>query len=185
MIILMRSRVIFLSRYNLTADKIHMKQSTKESNLFNEQIALLLYRKICSVKEKERKKNMKTKSRLCEVIGETLVVRLPEELDHHTAGLIKEDTEELFLQKRIRNVIFDYQQTVFMDSSGIGLVMGRYREVRYLNGNVYIVGVQNKIARILEISGLYRVAIQAGNIEAALQDIQNRQEKNKVKENEN
>ena len=160
-----------------------MKQSTKESNLFNEQIALLLYRKICSVKEKERKKNMKTKSRLCEVIGETLVVRLPEELDHHTAGLIKEDTEELFLQKRIRNVIFDYQQTLFMDSSGIGLVMGRYREVRYLNGNVYIVGVQNKIGRILEISGLYRVAIQAGNIEAALQDIQNRQEKNKVNEN--
>lgn len=120
---------------------------------------------------------MKTKGRLCEVIGETLVVRLPKELDHHTAGLIREDTEDLFLEKRIRNVIFDYRQTVFMDSSGIGLVMGRYREVRYLNGNVYIVGVQNKIARILEISGLYRVAIQAGDIEAALQDIQNRQEK--------
>ena len=75
---------------------------------------------------------MKTKGRLCEVIGETLVVRLPEELGHHTAGLIREDTEDLFLEKRIRNVIFDYRQTVFMDSSGIGLVMGRYREVRYL-----------------------------------------------------
>lgn len=120
---------------------------------------------------------MKTESKLCDVVGETLVVRLPEELDHHTAGLIREDTEELFLGKRIRNVIFDYQHTVFMDSSGIGLVMGRYREVRYLNGNVYIVGVQNKIARILEISGLYRVAVQAKDIEDALKDIENRQRK--------
>ncbi len=120
---------------------------------------------------------MKKDNPLYEVKGETLVICLPEELDHHTAGKIRENTDELFLGRKIRNVIFDYTNTVFMDSSGIGLVMGRYREVRYLNGNVYIVGVHAKIARILEISGLYRVAVQTQNVADALKDIQSRQEK--------
>ncbi|MBO5469996.1 MAG: anti-sigma factor antagonist [Lachnospiraceae bacterium] len=120
---------------------------------------------------------MKKDNPLYEVKGETLVICLPEELDHHTAGKIRENTDELFLGRKIRNVIFDYTNTVFMDSSGIGLVMGRYREVRYLNGNVYIVGVHTKIARILEISGLYRVAVQTQNVADALKDIQSRQEK--------
>lgn len=59
-----------------------------------------------------------------------------------------------------------------MDSSGIGLVMGRYREVRYLKGDIYIVGIHDKISRILEISGLYRVAKLQKDIEGALKDIE-------------
>lgn len=110
--------------------------------------------------------------KLYDVIGETLVVYLPEELDHHTAGEIKRSTEELFTGKKIRDVVFDYQRTVFMDSSGIGLIMARYREVRYLKGDVFIVGVHEKMKRILEISGLYRVAKQRKDIQEALQSIQ-------------
>ena len=50
--------------------------------------------------------------------------------------------------------------------------MGRYREVRYLKGDVYIVGVHDKIARIMEISGLYRVAKQRRDVQEALEDIE-------------
>ena len=109
---------------------------------------------------------------LFEVKGETLIIYLPEELDHHTAGKIREETDRYFTCKKIRDVVFNYQNTFFMDSSGIGLVMGRYREVRYLKGDIYIVGVNNKIARILEISGLYRIAKVKEDIETALIDIQ-------------
>lgn len=112
---------------------------------------------------------------LFEINKETLIIRLPEELDHHSAGLIKEKTDFLFNGKRIRDVIFDYQNTYFMDSSGIGLVMGRYREVRYLKGNIYIAGVNDKIARILEISGLYRVAKKSLSVEDALNQIRSEQ----------
>ena len=108
---------------------------------------------------------------LYEVKGETLIINLPEELDHHVAGIIREKTDSLFTGKRIRNVVFNYENTQFMDSSGIGLVMGRYREVRYLKGDVYIVGVHDKISRILEISGLYRVAKRQKSIKTALADI--------------
>lgn len=119
---------------------------------------------------------------LFEVKGETLIIYLPEELDHHVAGRIREKTDRLFTCKKIRDVIFDYQETSFMDSSGIGLVMGRYREVRYLKGDIYIVGVNDKIARILEISGLYRVAKQRENIEEALKDIGEKYTKNQIRQ---
>lgn len=109
---------------------------------------------------------------LCEVVGENLIIHLPEELDHHTVEKIREETDQLFLEKRIRNVVFNYENTHFMDSSGIGLVMGRYREVRYLKGDVYITCVNQKVERILEISGLYRVVKKANRVEDALRMIE-------------
>ncbi len=115
---------------------------------------------------------MEDGKKLYRVVGETLIVQLPEELDHHAVGEIRRCTDDLFICKRIRDVVFDYQHTGFMDSSGIGLVMGRYREVRYLKGDVYIVGVHDKIARIMEISGLYRVAKQRRDVQEALEDIE-------------
>ena len=111
-------------------------------------------------------------TKLSEVKDETLIIHLPEELDHHTAGEIRKETDGYFTGKKIRDVIFDYQHTNFMDSSGIGLIMGRYREVRYLKGDVYIVGVHEKISRILEISGLYRVAKLQDDVVKALRDIE-------------
>lgn len=107
-----------------------------------------------------------------EVKGEVLIIYLPNELDHDVADQIREKTDGLFFGKRIRDVIFDYSNTSFMDSSGIGLVMGRYREVRYLNGDVYIVGVNDRVARFLEISGLYRVVKRCKCVEDAMLEIE-------------
>ena len=131
-------------------------------------LLLLLKRRI---KKKEGCDEMKEKE-LCEVVGENLIIHLPEELDHHTVEKIREETDQLFLEKRIRNVVFNYENTHFMDSSGIGLVMGRYREVRYLKGDVYITCVNQKVERILEISGLYRVVKKANRVEDALRMIE-------------
>lgn len=109
-----------------------------------------------------------------ELRGETLIIHLPEELDHHSVEVIRERTDDLFCARKIRNVVFDYENTSFMDSSGIGLVMGRYREVRYLKGNIYITCVNQKVSRILDISGLYRVAKKTDAIEDALCLIENK-----------
>ena len=86
----------------------------------------------------------------------------------HFFGYMEDTPAYDSLSKRIRDVVFDYKNTYFMDSSGIGLVMGRYREVRYLKGDIYITCVNGKVARILEISGLYRVAKTAEAVEDAL-----------------
>lgn len=107
-----------------------------------------------------------------EMKGETMVIDLPQELDHDCAGMIRRETDKFFVENRVRNVIFNYRNTSFMDSSGIGLVMGRYRQVRYLRGNIYIVGVGKAIERIMEISGLYRVAKVRETVEQAIREIE-------------
>ncbi len=135
----------------------------REDDLFGWTSRLLLCCKIL-----ERCETMQQRD-YYELNGDTMIIHLPEELDHHTAKMIREETDQLFCSKRIRNVVFDYENTHFMDSSGIGLVMGRYREVRYLNGDIYITCVNRKVARILEISGLYRVAKKADAIDDALE----------------
>lgn len=111
------------------------------------------------------------KEKMFELNGECLIINLPEELDHHTAKVIRDETDELFSSKKIRNVIFNYENTVFMDSSGIGLVMGRYREVRYLKGNVYLVGITDKMERYIQISGLHRIAKRKNTVEDAMREV--------------
>ena len=57
-----------------------------------------------------------------------MTIRLPEEVDHFVADRLREEAGEILVERNVREVVFDFRKTVFMDSSGIGLVMGRFRE---------------------------------------------------------
>lgn len=59
--------------------------------------------------------------------GTVLTVHLPAELDHPASDEIRRDSDRIIGHNYIKNMIFDFSETVFMDSSGIGLLMGRYR----------------------------------------------------------
>lgn len=86
-----------------------------------------------------------------------LVVTVPRELDHFVASNIREETDCLFEKAMIKYVVFDFSKTTFMDSSGIGLIMGRYRQVLRRKGNVYVYGVTENVDKIFMLSGLYKV----------------------------
>lgn len=92
-----------------------------------------------------------------DVTEDTLTVYVPQELDHHTAKMVKEYSEEVLKQRIVKNIIFDFSNTTFMDSSGIGMIMGRYRVVQEREGFVGVKGAGPAIHRILEISGLYKI----------------------------
>ena len=62
-----------------------------------------------------------------------LTIFLPEDVDHHNAEEIRREADRLIDREHIRYVIFDFADTGFMDSSGIGVIMGRYRKV-YMMG---------------------------------------------------
>lgn len=94
---------------------------------------------------------------LYEVEGDTLLVHVPAELDHHSAKLVKEYSDAIIREGKIRNMIFDFSRTTFMDSSGIGMIMGRYRVLRERQGVVAVSGAGPSVHRILEISGLYKL----------------------------
>lgn len=92
-----------------------------------------------------------------QVIENCLMIRLPEEIDHHRAGFISETADRYLMREEVQNVVFDFENTRFMDSSGIGIIMGRYRKISCFGGKVYAVNADSQIQRILRVSGLYRV----------------------------
>ena len=80
-----------------------------------------------------------------------MTIRLPEEVDHFV------EAGEILVERNVREVVFDFRKTVFMDSSGIGLVMGRFREMELIGGKVRAVHVGERMRRILVMSGVTRV----------------------------
>ncbi|MDD2959443.1 MAG: anti-sigma factor antagonist [Lachnospiraceae bacterium] len=91
------------------------------------------------------------------VTGTSLTIYLPAEVDHHNAEALKNDADRLIQNQNIRCIIFDFAQTNFMDSSGIGMIMGRYKNLRFMGGNVIAIRVNERIRRILTMSGIYKV----------------------------
>lgn len=91
------------------------------------------------------------------VSGTDLTVSVPAELDHHIAEKIKKGSDRLIENSNIRRIIFDFQKTCFMDSSGIGMLMGRYKNMRFMGGAVVAVNVNERIRRILTLSGIHKV----------------------------
>ncbi len=88
---------------------------------------------------------------------ETLIVLMDRDLDHHNAAKIKQEVDEFVYKGQAVNVIFDFRNTSFMDSSGIGVVMGRHRLVGPLGGKVKVRNLNRNVDRIFLISGLYKV----------------------------
>lgn len=89
-----------------------------------------------------------------ERMGGTLFLHLPPEIDHHSSQEIRERTEEYLQQGGIRQIVFDFSRTSFMDSSGIGAILGRYKRMREIGGRVAVCNADERIRRILRISGV-------------------------------
>ena len=86
-----------------------------------------------------------------------LTVRLSGELDHHTAAAIRQELDRLLADKRINRLIFDLRDLRFMDSSGIGMMIGRYKMMARRGGSVAVCSCGGQIDRLMELSGLYRI----------------------------
>ena len=71
------------------------------------------------------------------------------------ADKIKTEFEKYYIRGYVKNVIFDMSEVEFMDSSGIGMIMGRYRKMKYVNGQVMVAAVPENIDRLLKMSGVY------------------------------
>lgn len=102
-----------------------------------------------------------------EVRGDVLVIRLKADLDHHTAVTVRESADALLTRSRAKHILFDFTGVEFMDSSGIGVIMGRYRQVIFQGGRVGVMGVGANVDRIFKISGLYKIVEQYKTAEEA------------------
>ncbi|NCB93290.1 MAG: STAS domain-containing protein [Clostridia bacterium] len=86
-----------------------------------------------------------------------LIIRMPKELDHHSAKDIRATADQMIREENINQVEFDFRDTDFMDSSGIGVIMGRYQNIRLLGGGVEATHVNERIYKILKMAGLTKL----------------------------
>lgn len=88
--------------------------------------------------------------------GARLIVYVPKELDHHFAGEMTEMVDKELKKGCIKQLVFDFSKTTFMDSSGIGMLMGRKRLLSYGGGTVSAIHVNDRILRIMQLSGIWK-----------------------------
>lgn len=83
-----------------------------------------------------------------------LTVSLSGEIDHHNAAVIRLEADEAIQSSLCKTVRIDFGEVTFMDSSGIGFVMGRYRIVSSYGGNVEVVNLSERIYSMMKLAGL-------------------------------
>lgn len=86
--------------------------------------------------------------------GNVLRICLPKELDHHAAMEIKKEADPFLESGVVEQIVFDFSETEFMDSSGIGMIMGRYRLLHLMGGKIQACHLGKQVQRIFQMSGL-------------------------------
>lgn len=104
------------------------------------------------------------------LIGEKQVlIAVPDgEIDHHSAERIRTAIDKEIARTNAVNVIFDMRGVTFMDSSGIGVILGRYRTVYALGGTVVVFGACESVRRVLDMSGIDKIIKITTNLDNAL-----------------
>lgn len=91
------------------------------------------------------------------VIDNYLMIRMPDEIDHHHSVYISKVADQYILNEKVGNIVFDFERTTFMDSSGIGIIVGRYKKISCFGGQVFAINVDSRVRRILLMSGLNKI----------------------------
>lgn len=104
-------------------------------------------------------------------LGRNLVVAIDGEIDHHSVESIKTMVDKEFSRGNFRHIIFDFSKVSFMDSSGIGMIIGRYKNVEKQSGKVAIASMNSYADRIFQMSGLTKIISTYDSVEAAAQGV--------------
>ncbi len=88
-----------------------------------------------------------------------LTAVLSGEIDHHSAREIRSEIDETASKVKPKKLILDFSAVQFMDSSGVGLIMGRCKLVQIWNGTVEIANLPSKIERIVSLAGLKQLCV--------------------------
>ncbi len=93
--------------------------------------------------------------------GPRLTVQLKGELDHHSAERARSVLDTMLHDVSVRELVLDLSEISFMDSAGLGVVLGRYRTIQLRGGRIIVRGVSPSVDRIFKMSGLYALIDRA------------------------
>ncbi|WP_350344710.1 anti-sigma factor antagonist [Proteinivorax tanatarense] len=79
------------------------------------------------------------------------------ELDHHTGGKVREKLKKEIEKDLASNLIIDCEKLKFMDSSGLGVILGRYKELSAKDCNLILSGLRPNIKKVINLSGVDKI----------------------------
>lgn len=89
--------------------------------------------------------------------GQAVTIKLKGDLDHHSADETRVLIDEKIKDEKYNKIVIDLKGLDFIDSSGIGFVIGRYKIIRKRNGVIEIVNASKKVRKILDMSGIGKI----------------------------
>ncbi|ABB14984.1 anti-sigma F factor antagonist [Carboxydothermus hydrogenoformans] len=92
-----------------------------------------------------------------EVKNKVLFVRITGEVDLKEADRLRREVDEIIENYPVKDIVFNLKNVDFIDSSGLGVILGRFKKIRSLGGRVYLASTNEKIKKILELSGFFRI----------------------------
>ena len=88
---------------------------------------------------------------------DTVTVRITGELDHCSAQTVRRELDALIAEPGVKRLVLDMADMTFMDSSGIGVILGRYRELRERGGSVAVKNLNPQVEKVFTLSGMRQV----------------------------
>ena len=88
---------------------------------------------------------------------DVLCIRLGGELDHHTAEQLRKLATQAIEEDDIRHIVLNLERLTFMDSSGLGVILGRYKQIKQLHGEMVVCAISPAIERLFDMSGLFKI----------------------------
>lgn len=103
--------------------------------------------------------------------GDILIANLSGELDHNSAEAVRVKVDDRIDKDNIIKVILNFSGVTFMDSSGIGAVVGRYKKVCNRGGKLCIAEANRNVDKIFELAGLYKLITKYNTVDEAVRNI--------------
>lgn len=103
--------------------------------------------------------------------GDKLVVHMAGELDHHSSEEVRNRVDDRLDREEFNKLVLDFFGVTFMDSSGIGVVIGRYKKLSLKKGKVGVSRVNGSVKRVFELSGMFRLIPLYDSVEEALDNM--------------
>lgn len=97
-----------------------------------------------------------------------LCIRLSGELDHHAAEDLRTKVTEILAANPIKHILLNLENLAFMDSSGLGVILGRYKQIKAAGGEMVVCAISPAVQRLFDMSGLFKIIRLEENEQKAL-----------------
>ncbi len=88
-----------------------------------------------------------------------LTITLSGEIDHHNAAILRLEADEAIQSSLSTNIRLDFADVTFMDSSGIGFVLGRYRIAESCGANLEVINLSGRLYNMMKLAGLEKLVM--------------------------